>query len=243
MGVIAKQQSEASITNETRAYAALSDTALKQGKPVDAVQLALVAWPRKGDENRPQMKRVIAALNSALSEEHERVRFAEHSNPVRSAFFSPDGTRIVTASDDKTARIWDARTGVDLNTLRHEQSVEFAAFSPDGTLIVTASDDGGARIWDATTGKEQLFPLRMGITAPSTLLSLVRMGRALLPPIRIRKFAFGMPVPAGSFASGPRTGRLSTLPPIASTERTLSPPPKTGKLASGTPRRLGSLAS
>ena len=34
-----------------------------------------------------------------------------------SAAYSPDGTRIVTASDDKTARIWDARTGAQLAVL------------------------------------------------------------------------------------------------------------------------------
>jgi hypothetical protein len=46
--------------------------ALKEGHPVDAVQLALAAWPRKGDEKRPQMRRVITALIFAMSEYHER---------------------------------------------------------------------------------------------------------------------------------------------------------------------------
>ena len=58
-----------------------------------------------------------------------------------SAAFSPDGTRIVTASWDKTARIWDAATGKEITVLRgHESQVCSAAFSPDGTRIVTASD-------------------------------------------------------------------------------------------------------
>ena len=57
-----------------------------------------------------------------------------------SAAFSPDGTRIVTASDDITARIWDAATGNELTVLRgHEDPVLSAGFSPDGTRIVTAS--------------------------------------------------------------------------------------------------------
>ena len=43
---------------------------------------------------------------------------------MSSAAFSPDGTRIVTASDDKTARIWDAATGKELTVLRgHEGDV------------------------------------------------------------------------------------------------------------------------
>ena len=59
---------------------------------------------------------------------------------MTSAQFSPDGTRIVTASGDKTARVWDAATGKALATLAgHEGSVSSAQFSPDGTRIVTAS--------------------------------------------------------------------------------------------------------
>jgi WD40 repeat protein len=68
--------------------------------------------------------------------------------------FSPDGTRAVTASYDKTARVWDAATGKPLApALEHRGTVSGAAFSPDGTRVVTASDDGTARVWDATTGK------------------------------------------------------------------------------------------
>jgi TPR repeat protein len=76
-----------------------------------------------------------------------------HGGTVFSAAFSPDGTRIVTASDDRTARIWDPRTGAPLAVLSgHGGAVKFAAYSPDGTRIVTASSDKTARIWDARTG-------------------------------------------------------------------------------------------
>jgi WD40 repeat protein len=67
--------------------------------------------------------------------------------------YSPDGTRIVSASGDGTARIWDARTGTQLLTLvAHGDRVLSAAYSYDGTRIVTASDDRSARIWDAHSG-------------------------------------------------------------------------------------------
>jgi WD40 repeat protein len=69
---------------------------------------------------------------------------------VLSASFSADSARIVTASWDKTARIWDAATGKEITVLRgHDDSVSSAAFSPDGMWIVTASWDKTARIWDA----------------------------------------------------------------------------------------------
>jgi WD40 repeat protein len=71
------------------------------------------------------------------------------------AAFSPDGSRIVTASANKTARIWDAATGKEITVLHgHEANVNSAAFSPDGARIVTASHDKTARIWDAPTGTE-----------------------------------------------------------------------------------------
>ncbi|HWO25005.1 MAG TPA: CHAT domain-containing protein, partial [Kofleriaceae bacterium] len=76
-----------------------------------------------------------------------------HQGGVLSAAFSPDGTRVVTASDDHTARVWDAATGKLLApALTHQGPVRSAAFSPDGTRVVTASDDRTARVWDAVTG-------------------------------------------------------------------------------------------
>jgi hypothetical protein len=78
-----------------------------------------------------------------------------HGDYVFSAAYSPDGARIVTASGDRTARIWDARTGAQLTVLSgHGDSVISAAYSPDGTRVVTASLDKNARIWDARTGAQ-----------------------------------------------------------------------------------------
>jgi WD40 repeat protein len=72
------------------------------------------------------------------------------------AAVSPDGARIVTvtASDDKIARLWDAAGDKPLATLQgHAGTVWRVAFSPDGARIVTASYDGTARVWDAATGE------------------------------------------------------------------------------------------
>jgi WD40 repeat protein len=85
----------------------------------------------------------------------------QHQASVMSAAFSPDGTHIVTASSDKTARIWDAGTGKSLSPpFQHRASVLSAAFSPDGTRVVTASLDKTARVWDVSTGKPLSPPLQ-----------------------------------------------------------------------------------
>jgi WD40 repeat protein len=67
--------------------------------------------------------------------------------------FSSSGKQLVTASDDKTARVWDTATGVQRLVLSgHTGWVWQGSFSPDGNSIVTASRDMTARIWDARSG-------------------------------------------------------------------------------------------
>jgi WD40 repeat protein len=77
-----------------------------------------------------------------------------HTGIVYSAEFSPDGQRIVTASRDNTAKVWDASTGKLLYSLEgHTDCILSAVFSPDGQRIVTASKDKTAKVWDASSGK------------------------------------------------------------------------------------------
>ena len=69
---------------------------------------------------------------------------------------SPDGTWIVSASDDGTLKIWDAATGTERDhPHRPHQRGDGCAVSPDGAWIVSASCDNTLRIWDAATGTER----------------------------------------------------------------------------------------
>jgi len=88
-----------------------------------------------------------------------------HTGCVNSAAFSPDGKRIVSASEDKTIRIWDAQTGKQIGYPLKARTSWFdffessngfysAVFSPDGKRIVSASLDNTIRIWDAQTGEQ-----------------------------------------------------------------------------------------
>jgi WD40 repeat protein len=80
-----------------------------------------------------------------------------HTYSVSSVCYSPDGTRIVSGSDDKTVRVWDAISGSELLKMEgHTDSVYSVCYSPDGTRIVSGSRDNTVRVWDAVSGSELL---------------------------------------------------------------------------------------
>ena len=77
-----------------------------------------------------------------------------HDNFVGGLFFSPDGDRLASASDDKTVKVWDVSNGELLLTLNgHEDWVNNMANSPDGATIATIGNDKQAIVWDADTGQ------------------------------------------------------------------------------------------
>jgi WD40 repeat protein len=81
--------------------------------------------------------------------------FKGHTDSVQSVAFSPDGTHIVSGSDDKTIRIWDMKTGEEVVEpfKGHTGSVRSVAFSPDGTRIVAGSHDRAIQILDVMAGE------------------------------------------------------------------------------------------
>ncbi len=130
---------------ESRELAAQAETLFSLGKRGEALTTAIQAF---SVEKTSQAREAIAhAFPQKL------VELEGHSGQVFSAAFSPDGQRIVTASDDKTARLWNAATGEIIAKLEgHSARVNSAAFSPDGQRAATASDDHTARIWNPTSG-------------------------------------------------------------------------------------------
>jgi len=66
--------------------------------------------------------------------------------------FSPDGKRIVSGSQDKTVKVWDAQTGQETLTLKgHSDLVTSVSFSPDGKRIVSGSGDKTLKVWDISS--------------------------------------------------------------------------------------------
>jgi hypothetical protein len=83
-----------------------------------------------------------------------------HKHWMLSAEFSPDGRRIITASD-RNAQVWDTDTGKPIGQpLHHDNDVLTGCFSPDGLRVLTTSRDWTARVWDAQTGRPISEPLR-----------------------------------------------------------------------------------
>ena len=115
---------------------------------------------RLNPENREACG-LIAATLTQLSWQVPLTGSMRHDGEVRSAQFSADGQRVVTASDDGTARLWDATTGKPIGEpMKHEKSVVSAQFSPGGQRVVTASRDNTARLWDAASGKPIGEPMK-----------------------------------------------------------------------------------
>src|SRR5580765_6256804 len=96
---------------------------------------------------------IILPLCNCTAQEPKLMLPIGHTNIVYSAVFSADGKKIVTASQDKTAKVWDAETGELLADLEgHTLGVISAVFSPDGKKIATCGGEGATKVWNAVTG-------------------------------------------------------------------------------------------
>jgi WD40 repeat protein len=76
-----------------------------------------------------------------------------HSSRVTSVAFSHDSTRLASASNDNTVKMWDASSCACVLTLEgHSSWVSSVAFSHDSTRLASASNDNTVKIWDASSG-------------------------------------------------------------------------------------------
>ena len=106
------------------------------------------------------------------------------------AEFSPDGSRIITAARDGTARIWDAASGEQLFVLQPVGDYPTAVFSPSGNRVLTAGENSHASLWDARTGTKVLS---VRPAMESDWLASVRMVAASRPHDHRQRFRSGMP--------------------------------------------------
>src|SRR5437773_9393160 len=143
----------------SRGNVSLARYSKESGKNAQALARLAQAL-RLNPENR-EASGLVAALLTQLSWHVPLTGSMWHKDVVYSAQFSPDGQRIVTASWDKTARLWDVASGTPIGQpMKHKSDVNSAQFSRDGQRIVTASSDKMARLWDAASGKPVGEPMK-----------------------------------------------------------------------------------
>ncbi len=112
---------------------------------------------RSADKDWAVLTELKILSGPAASEKQKQVakNLTGHGGRLYGIRFSPDGTTVVTASADRTARIWDFPSGKLKSTLRgHSGNVFTAEFSPNSRRVVTGGGDGTARIWQAGSGNQ-----------------------------------------------------------------------------------------
>lgn len=117
-------------------------------------------------------------LDARKLDEKPSSTMSGHDKPVVAVAFSPDGRRVLTGSEDGTARTWRTRAGKPQRVLRgHAGPVRAVAYSADGKKALTGSDDGTARLWDAEKGK--CLRQFVGHAGPVRAVAFLGKGRAL----------------------------------------------------------------
>jgi WD40 repeat protein/serine/threonine protein kinase len=115
-----------------------------------------LAFSPNGKSLATSYKGVVKVLD--VTSGKEIMKGQGHTSPAPCVAFSPDGSRLVSASRDKTVKVWDVASGKELMTLRgHKSNVNCVAFTPDGKRIASGSLDNTVRIWDAAGGEELLI--------------------------------------------------------------------------------------
>ena len=71
-----------------------------------------------------------------------------HEGEISKVQFNPQGTKVVTASGDKTCKLWRVDTGECVQTLEgHMDEIFSCAFNYDGTTLLSGSKDNSVRVW------------------------------------------------------------------------------------------------
>ena len=130
----------------------------------DARRRLTSPWKRGGVFGRPmdfsRDRRLALVRGTGLSVEVRDaasadliVRLQGHSATIHDGRFDPTGTRVVTASLDNTARVWNLPGGESHVLRGHRGEVVYAEFDPAGERVITSSRDSDARVWDAVSGE------------------------------------------------------------------------------------------
>ena len=107
--------------------------------------LKTVVWSPDG--RRIAIGGVIPEIVLVDTESGEVRELRGHTDAIYTLAFTRDGTHLLSASDDSTARVWNVANRTAVVLRGHDDDVFRARFSPDERCVVTSSLDGSARVW------------------------------------------------------------------------------------------------
>ncbi len=147
---------------QSRSLAGIANKHINRDEFSTAMLISLAVLPDQTPDlskvplsSRPYVPEPEVSLFEAQSRNRQLYVLQGHKGIVGNVAFSPDGALAITSSWDRTARLWNVRTGEHILTLDgHAGIVTSAAFSPDGTRIVTTATKDHARLWDTKTGNK-----------------------------------------------------------------------------------------
>ena len=136
--------------------------AFEKGEVDAGLLWTLESWRSAIAANDLSWQRAARASLSAWLPRQPRLRgLYSHDRPIVNVAISPDGKTVASASEDNTARLWNAATGQLIARLDHPPVrglfVNSVAFQPDGKAVVTGKD--AVRFWDTATGQANGSPL------------------------------------------------------------------------------------
>jgi WD40 repeat protein len=167
---------------ESKYISIFSRRATQGGDTMTGMLAALAALPENpAKPDRPYSNFAAAALLDARLRNREKYDLIGHKGSIASVAFSPDGRRVVTGSEDKTARVWDLSGPTPVATILegHSERVTSVAFSPDGRRVVTGSEDNTARVWDLS-GPTPVATILEGHSKPVTSVAFSPDGRRVV---------------------------------------------------------------
>ena len=143
----------------------LVQAAWERARVSQCLQLLDLYRPRAGQDPDPNDPRGFEWYYWDRLCHSELVTLRGHTSGVKNVTYSPDGSRLASASYDQTVKVWDAASGQELFTLKGCENANCVVFSPDGKWLASAgggqslfhnSWSGVVKIWDAAIGQEML---------------------------------------------------------------------------------------
>lgn len=138
--------------NQARAVAHRAEKLIEEGQSYLACKLLVEVLPNKNVLiPRPYVIEAEKTLRKAMYMNSARLK--GHTGNITSIDFNPDGNSIISASTDRTLKLWDIESGKCIRTFEgHTDVVIAATFSVDGEKVISVSEDCSIKTWDINTG-------------------------------------------------------------------------------------------